>query len=209
MSTLKGIVLAAVSTLSSASYAAPEVHPTLGSIEDVLDLINSSSIVDAASVALPLKRFGLLQTDSALCAVKFVSVERKHDAKPPTVFDSGDESVSAEADLYVVARGEKSFVNAKPMDVHLSRQSMVGIGRLAFHRGNSTIKCGKDVLLWSFPTWVALGSGASVSVRIAPTAWTDIAQIDLADARLNWFAYADDRKKTVLRAADLPGEPSR
>lgn len=178
-------------------------------LDRTLDTLKSNAIVDAASVAVPAGRIVLVRSSSMHCAIRFDSFRRGHDAKPGTIFNSGDESRFSEADIYEWPRGEGDFYygKARVKHVKLSELPLVGILKVAAG-GGSSIKCTGSRLDWSFPSWMSfieVGS-ADRMIEIAPTAWTDLAQIDLANPRLKWFRYEASRERTLIPVAELPGK---
>jgi hypothetical protein len=58
--------------------------------------LKTHALVTWYDVGAPLGRFLLIRRkDSNLCAIKFTEYHRGNDAKPPTVFSSGEESLDA------------------------------------------------------------------------------------------------------------------
>lgn len=181
-----------------------------GSMDETLKAIASNAIVDPAAVAAPMGRFILIRVDAGRCAVRFTSLRRGHDEKPPTSFNSGEESLFAEADLYQQKGESGEFSrNAKTKHLALSQTALIGIGKLAFG-GGSAIKCGGVRISWGFPTWVGLsvGSGGPKDkgrLELAPTAWSEISQIDFSSPQLTWYGYDEARKAKVIPLSELPG----
>jgi hypothetical protein len=185
----------------------------LKSLDDALQVLKSNAIVAAAGVGVPEGRFVLIRgVGGVTCAVRFTSLLRGRDAKPPTVFSSGAESLSAQADVYRRDDSARDFSSASFQHEHLalSSHALIGIGRLAFERGTVAIKCGRDRLLWGFPTWLAFPDRGHTfpgrgPVEMAPTAWTEVSQVKVSDPQLKWLKYDDSRTMSEIPLGELPG----
>jgi hypothetical protein len=157
----------------------------------------------------PLGRFLLIRKDKAVCAVRFTKVQRGHDAKPETTFNSGEESFSAEYDWYFQEDGSGDFTQPGVLSGHeqLARKPLKGIGRLAFQTGQIYVKCGTfDKLLWLYPTWVSFYGGSrrgDYGIELAPTKWTEIKEVNVHDPRLKWYRYDENRKPVDIPLDDL------
>src|SRR4051812_12101758 len=64
----------------------------LSAIAQPMDDFKTSARVDWHQVGAPLGKFLLMRGNKGLCAIRFLDYQRGHDAKPPSVFNSGEES---------------------------------------------------------------------------------------------------------------------
>ncbi len=162
---------------------------------------------DGASA--PLGRFLLIRKNKAVCAVRFTKAQRGHDAKPATMFNSGEESFSAEYDWYFQGDGSGDFTQPGVLSGHerLARNPLKGIGRLAFQTGKIYVKCGTlDNLLWLYPTWVSFYGGGrrgDYGIELSPTKWEGIQEVNVHDPHLKWFRYDENRKPVEIPLDDL------
>src|SRR5512139_286156 len=72
-------------------------------------LARTHARIDWHQVGAPVGRFLLIRKGSSTCAVRFTEFHRGNNAKPPTLFSSGDESHHAEYDWYWQADGSSDF----------------------------------------------------------------------------------------------------
>src|SRR5919197_343502 len=81
-------------------------------------------------VAAPFGRFLLIRGAKGQCAVRFTEYQRGHDAKPPTVFSSGEESHDARYEWFYQSDGSGDFTNrnVKHGTGRVSRGAVRGIG---------------------------------------------------------------------------------
>lgn len=81
----------------------------------------------------------------------------------------------------------------------LSRPRLRGFGRFSFSSGNTDIQCGPIKLLWSGKGWVYFFSSnqdqGEYGIKLAPTNWTDISQVNVFDSRLRWYQYDQNRER--------------
>ena len=74
--------------------------------------------------------------------------------------------------------------------------------------GPTQIHCGAARLRWEYPTFVRMGATldpkqSDPDVQLAPTAWTDIRQVDAADARVKWYRYDPTRVPVEISIEEL------
>jgi len=175
-------------------------------------LAQNHARVSPLSVAAPLGRLVLVRADHSLCAVRFLEFHRGHDAKPATAFNSGNESLWATAEEVQIEGSHKTV--GKPEVISLERGPVVGLGRLGFAKGNIAIRCGGASLEWTYPNNISLGSYTQSpnyrkAVEIAPSAWTEVSQMDLKDPMLQWYRYDETRHDIVLNMDNLAGSSGR
>jgi len=63
-------------------------------------------------------------------------------------------------------------------------------------------------LEWTYPNNVSLGSytqptAKRAQVEIAPTAWSEVSQINLNDKKLHWYHYDESRNDTLIPIEEL------
>ena len=145
----------------------------------------------------PLGYFALIKQDSAYCAVKFQETAWSKE----------------EAVLYRYAvfewhyQGDGSGDFSRP-----TAQQGVGkatwkyipfIGRLSFQTGNVGVDCGNIHLSWGGGTGLSFREARKDQtteeaikrgIKIAPTKWTDIKEVNVFDKRLAWCGYDATRK---------------
>ena len=156
------------------------------SVAEVEDYIKRSVLVGFEWVDQPLNRILLLRSDKAMCAIRFLSYRRNNDARVPTSFDTGDANQFATYEIseFVIAGSE-----VRPGPVvrkKLDYRGMRGIGRLAFHVGKTSIKCGRERYPWSFPTGVGLPRNRQ-GPAIAPTNWMGFDEVRIDHPKLRWY----------------------
>ena len=155
-------------------------------------------------VGAPLGKFILIRKDANVCAIRFTEYHRGNDAKAPTVFSSGEESLDAKYECFCRSEGGGGFGNATLGEVNKS--ASWGIGRLAFGGGKTNVRCGPFKLPWMYPARVSFHiEGTKLGdhgIELAPTRWSTINEVNLS-ARLRWFRYDERRKPTYIPSEDL------
>jgi hypothetical protein len=163
-------------------------------------------------VAAPFGRFLLMRHAKGQCAVRFTEYHRSHDAKPPTVFSSGEESHDAGYEWFYQADGSGNFTSrtVERGIGRVSRGAVRGIGRLAWQSGDPYLKCGPLRTYWLPPSSVSFSEQVlcpNAAYELSPTGWQDISQVNTNHARLSWFRCDETRKSYRIPMADLPGTP--
>ena len=139
--------------------------------------------IGRTAVVMPLETILLVRRGNNMCAVKF------------TKFWTG----KTDEDLYAEYESVGLTGNGKPIREELSFPKPRGIGRLAFSFGNKEIKCGPFKLFWS-------GKGAvhfhaegqkqgDYGIELAPTSWSNISDVKIADPCLKWYRYDENRRR--------------
>ena len=156
-------------------------------------------------IGAPVGRFLLVRKDSDLCGIRFTECHRGRDARPPTVFSSGEESLDAKYEC--VCQGQSGGGFGPLTRGEVNKRASWGIGRLAFGGGDINVRCGRFELVWMYPTRVSFqAEGARLGdygIEMAPTRWSTIGEVNVRDARLRWFRYDESRKVTWIPADDL------
>jgi hypothetical protein len=157
----------------------------------------------------PIGHILLIRNDKDVCAVRFTDFRRGRDAKPPTVFSSGQENLYAEYDWYYQGDGTGDFTtsNVKSGHQRLKQGPMVGIGRLSLQRGTNMMGCGPFNLSWVYPNNVGFHSSSSkrddIGNELAPTKWKDIHEINVRDPHLKWYRF-DEKRDRIIIPVDPP-----
>jgi hypothetical protein len=178
----------------------------IGMAEDVDESrLRTHALVTWYDVGAPLGRFLLLRKDSSLCAIRFTEFHRGNDAKSPTVFSSGEESLDAKYECFCQSDRGGGFGGATLGRV--DKRASWGIGRFAFSSGDTNIRCGGFKLPWMYPTRVSFHiDGTKLGdqgIELAPTRWSAINEVNVTDAKLRWFRYDENRKVTYIPIGDL------
>jgi hypothetical protein len=173
-------------------------------------LARDNAYVTALSVSAPLGRLLLTRNNGSLCVIRFTEFHRDHDEKPATLLSSGEETLHATAEQVQIDSGHVIAPSREVKTVSLRRGPVVGLGRLGFEKGSIGLGCVHASLEWTYPTNVSLGSYTQLpakrkTVEIAPSAWSEISQIDLNDPRLHWYSYDETRHDLIVRIDELPG----
>jgi len=168
--------------------------------------------VDWHQIAAPFGRFLLIRGAKGQCAVRFTEYQRGHDAKPQTVFSSGEESHDARYEWFYQGDGSGDFANrnVKRGTGRVSGGAVRGIGRFGFQSGNSYLKCGPLKTFWLPPSSISFSEQATcptAAYELSPTSWRDISEINFNDTRLKWFRCDETRKSFHIPMDDLPGTP--
>ena len=170
-----------------------------------------SALLTWDAVGAPLGRFLLVRKDKdkAVCAVRFTKAQRGHDEKPATIFNSGDESFSAEYDWYFQGDGSGDFTQPNVMSGHgrLAQGALKGIGRMAFQTGQVRVTCGTfDRLFWLPAGRIGFFEGAhrgNYGIELAPTKWAEIKEVNVLDPRLKWYRYDENRDPVYIPLDNL------
>jgi hypothetical protein len=173
-------------------------------------LARDHAYVTPVSVSSPLSRLVLVRYMDTLCAIRFNAFHRGGDEKAPTKFNSGEETLFATAEQIRIVRTATTWRILERKTINLVRGSIVGLGRLGFEKGRIGLRCGDALLEWTYPNNVSLGSYTQkpdkrAEVQVAPTAWSDVSQIELSDKRLRWYHFDEDRRDSVFAISELPG----
>lgn len=157
-------------------------------------------------MAAPFGKFLLMRGDKGPCALRFVEYHRARDAKPPTVFNSGDESHLARYEWFYQREGDFSKGKVKRGKGRASLGPLRGVGRLASQSGDPYVKCGPYLAYWLPPASVSFSGSTSCSRarhELAPTKWDEISRVNARDPRLKWFSCDENRKSLRIPMEEL------
>jgi hypothetical protein len=172
-------------------------------------LARDHAYVTPLSVSSPLNRLPLVRHADTVCAIRFSAFHRGGDEKAPTAFNSGEETLFATAEETQFEISESTPRILQRKTVNLVRGPIVGLGRLGFQKGRIGLRCGDAKLEWTYPNNVSLGSytqpaAKRAQVEMAPTAWSEVSQVDLNDKKLHWYRYDESRKDKLIPMEELP-----
>lgn len=162
-------------------------------IEMVRKIIKNNILVGFSWVDMPLNKILLIRNNNDFCALKFTYMKRGNDSKEATSFNSGEESFEAKYDFLSWHAKANSQISLISKDNKLELNAAIGIGRLSYQPGNSTIKCGNAKLLWQYPAAVLL-FGRDMETMFSPTTLTEFDGISLSTHKAVWYGYDEKRK---------------
>lgn len=150
------------------------------------------------AVESPFGRYLYIRSASAACAIRFLKICSYSDAKEPSRFTDGLETIEVEFEIYSRSDGELDLNdrNTSYRSGKLRQAASVGPGRhLSVSPGAIPgVKCGDNEIMWlppfrlSFYVRNRYGSFSETSdLSMAPTAVVDRSRIDMRDARIQWF----------------------
>lgn len=178
-------------------------------LDQEIETLKTNARIDHGAVTAPTGKLLLARRGNVICAIRFTEFHRAHDAKPGTVFHSGDETLSAHYDWACQPDGSNDLKKKNTLggSGKLVSKPLVGIGRLAFQTGNEEIKCGPFKLFWYFPTFVAfsptLGNCSGSEVELSPTKWVSVEQIDFSLPSLKWYRCDSQRRSVYVPIDEL------
>jgi hypothetical protein len=178
----------------------------MGTAQDIDERkLKTHALVTWFDVGAPVGNFTLIRKDTRLCAVRFTEHHRGHDAKPQTIFSSGEESLYAKYECFCRSERGGGFGQATVGEV--SKRPAWGIGRFAFGGGKLNLECGPFNLIWRYPARVSFhAEGTQLGdhgIELAPTRWSAISDVNVTDPRLRWFRYDESRSMTYIPSDDL------
>lgn len=170
-------------------------------LDQEIEELKTHARVDWGQVTAPIGRLLLAKKGNHMCAIRFTKFQRGHDTSEATVFHSRDETLYANYQWFcqVDGSGDLKKRNITTGSGKLIRKPLKGVGRLAFQTGNETIKCGPFRLFWSFPTFVSFSYTPRCSnsgIRLSPTKWVSIEEINTSLSTLKWY-HCDEQRKTI------------
>lgn len=163
--------------------------------------VKTHGVITWGDASAPVGRFLLIRRRDELCAIKFTGYHRGHDTKPPTIFNSGEESLYGDYDWHYGPTGKAGLpgADATSGQKKLAQTRTLGIGRLILWGGVDWVKCGSFTLLWFYPTHVSFHTPdveCDLTIEMAPTRWSDIRLVNPADPTLKW--YRCDKKREPM-----------
>lgn len=183
------------------------MHPTYAAetqlVRDGEEQAQTAAIVTFGFVAPVLQRVLLIRAKDGVCALRFSSYERAHDAKPGTAFNTGDETFAAE---YEWAFYSKTG-SVKSGRHKVSRGAIIGIGRVIVPSTSARIECGPiKGLAWSYPLYVSMyidSKRSADGLQFTPTSCLDLSAAKSTAASYTWYKYEEDRATLYIRASEL------
>lgn len=135
----------------------------------------------------PLGAYLLARKGRDYCAVKFTRYWESEAASKPTIFSDGAASRHA---LYEAAHLIAHEPGSEPKLVRIKRGRVdslpsIGIGHLAFARGDDLIDCGRFALSWAYP--VRVRYHPTEGARFAITRNGDLALVQFGSPELSWY----------------------
>ncbi len=198
------ILLAACVSCAADQQGTKVADETDRKYREAEQLAHTHVTVSYGSVSVPVGRFLLIRNGNDVCAVRFARFQRGGDAKSPTVFHSGDETLYAEYDWFHQGDGTGDLTKQNVGSGHkeLKRGPMVGIGRFAFQLGSTILSCGPFSLSWRYPNGVGFNTTyrkeGDVGNELAPTKWQSIRQVNPNDPSLRWYRFDEKRSITMI-----------
>lgn len=170
-----------------------------------------AALITYQNASAPIGRFLLIRNGKDICAVRFTEFHRGRDKKPPTIFNSGEESLYAEYDWFYRGDGSGDFSKSDLKSGHnkLARKPLIGIGRFSMQfTGSTVVVCGPFKLGWKYPNQIGFHLSNSkkddVGNELAPTRWKEIFEVDSDNPHLNWYRFNEDRDFVVIPLDELP-----
>ena len=185
--------------------------PVAQSQQDLTELATDFAQVSDGSARSPLGSFLLLRRGQEVCAVKFVSFNRKRDETPATAFTSGEETTAASYESIYLSTDTMGLNAALAVRIRATttNSASIGLGHvIALKLGAKLgVRCGPHTFLAmgvphvtsavEFPE----GYRTSAEWGMAPTAFEDLSRIDLRHPKLIWYDFksAGTSKRRDLR----------
>jgi len=151
-----------------------------------------------SGVDMPPGRILLIHKDNEYCALKFIQcwIEKEGKERFATyeVYHQGDGTGDFSNNNVKITQGKATLLQPRGLFYPLLWQP-----------GNPEVKCGSLRLRWDYRGAVCFferhRSPGEYGIKLAPTPWTDISQVNVLDSRLKWYGY-DRQRKSV----DIPIE---
>lgn len=179
----------------------------LGLVEGVLAddalVAYGNGLVSPNAVMPPEGTFLLIRNGGALCAIRFLEIWRGNDAKQPTSFYSGDETVRARYMWYEGKKIKDKWSIHPPQTDGVGevvKEASIGIGRFAFGGGEHHINCGNIRVKWSPPAHVYFYQYdfKDEGNEIALTQHAKFEDIEPNDPALHWLRIDETRQSYTI-----------
>ena len=161
-------------------------------------------LIAPTAIVPPLGYFALVKLDNTYCAVKFIETgSSKEQDYRYAVFEwhyQGDGS------------GDFSRPSAQHGQDKATWKHIPFIGRLSFQTGNIGVDCGDVHISWGGGTGLSFREARKDQttedaikrgIKIAPTKWTDVKEVNVSDKRLTWYGYDATRKDQSVPVESL------
>lgn len=178
----------AASAETRKDYPISEDSITRPRIETIERIVKDGYVVGFSWIDSPLNQVVLIRVDDVECAIKFTSFNRGADKKEPTPFNSGDESFFAQ---YEFLESKNRIISDKKIK-SVERFATVGIGRLSFQKGNTSVRCGNAILQWGYPTAIFM-SKDDKDVSLTYSKYTDPIKALKESQNVTWYGYDEHR----------------
>jgi hypothetical protein len=194
------LIFIAVCTLSCSASDAP--HPRYQELDqqdkDLYEDASQRIAIWITGLRIPVGRMLLVRKNNNLCALRFTKVFHEGSYQKPS-------SVAYYADYewFYSDEGGGRLGNSK-LKSGRGRldEKHTGYGHPFDVSANNVIECGSFRLGWNPPStvWFHIGvdSKGDVGNELAPTKWTDIADVNSNDPRLRWYKYGQIRDELFI-----------
>lgn len=171
-------------------------------------MITDRAAVTDTGINPEIGRFLLIRRGKVFCAIRITGAWRGNDAKPPTMFNSGEESFRAEYDWYYTPDYLEQWSTMAVRSGHgeVRRGALKGIGRFSFQTVNGEIECGPMKFSWFPPNSIPFFEGTKQSdqgYEMALTKWRTVNEIKPDASYLKWYRYDENREPKIIRTEDL------
>ncbi len=147
-----------------------------------------------SGIDIPPGRILLIHKDKGYCALKFIQCRIEKDGKERfaayEVYHQGD------------GTGDFSNKNVKITQGKASILRPSSFLFLKYQSGNPEVRCGSLRLAWDYRGFVCFferhHSPGEYGIKLAPTPWTEISQVNVFDSRLKWYSYDRQRKSVDI-----------
>ena len=180
---------------------------------DLEKLAMTHAIVGATGVGTAIGYFVLVDNGKGICAIRFNSIRRGDDAKPATWYRTGGPTIYADYDSYYQADPDKGFSSADVESGHgeVSWGEWRGLGHwLSWSTGDPFVRCGSFKFRAYYPDLMSLVTNdaklRSNNLKVSPTGWKNLDEVDLNNPNLVWFTYDDHRKRREIPVDSLANE---
>lgn len=153
-------------------------------VDVVKATIATHAIIGFSWVDQPINKIVLIRTRKELCAIKYLSFSRGRDQQPSIQSKSEDGPFYGEAELY-------SGSMRRVRRLHLTQFRFKGFHPFVFGGGRPYFQCGRERLIWGYPTGTFLLPDSDAS--FASTQLEDFSKINFQDPNLQWYGYEEGR----------------
>ncbi len=148
--------------------------------------------IDSDCIVMPLGRVLLISRGSFMGAVRFLHTEKR----PDGIYTKYEYFEYEESGFSKVRQGELSFKPSSGKGIFFHESPYKLGGPLRLRNFSLFTVGGKDhsnIYFWSAP------NKPDLKVRMAPTPWKDISEVNLTDSRIRWFAYDNKESRKVIQ----------
>jgi hypothetical protein len=156
------------------------------------------------NASAPFNRYLLIKDGEFLCAVRFVNFLRGRDARSPSFWSSGEETLTAAYEWDVLAPKGDGVGAAESGKDTVKFSAPTGLGHLVMGGGYENVRCGSRKFGWQYPNSINFSQAPGSEMRLAPTGWDRVDQIKINAPTLVWYSFDTKRKPSAIPADDLP-----